>query len=103
MTPDPWSPTLRQMNVQNRVWEIVAAQRPRLSPTDTVEDVLLRVRQDGVPPYDALLAVEMLLNVPFDEVKEAMSQMDAWQSFRVSEETLDAAEAAAGELADPAG
>jgi hypothetical protein len=86
---------------RQRVDALVRAERSRLSQQDGVDDVLARLREDGVIPNDAILVIEDLFGLTFNAAKDALASSPAYSSrAKQSKPFQDAAEEALRQLAD---
>jgi hypothetical protein len=85
----------------DRVRALVAAERLRLAAPEGPNNVLVRLREDEVPPYDALLVIEQLFGLSFNEAKQALAASPEYGPIASRSRSIqDEAEAAAQQLAD---
>jgi hypothetical protein len=87
-------------SIRVRVDALLAKERLRRPDDDSVEEAFARLYADDVPPYDALLVVEELFDIPFHESKKAAAASPTYgPAFAASDGVREAAEAALDELA----
>jgi hypothetical protein len=72
-----------------------------MAPEDGVDEVLARLRGDGVIPNDAIEVLEQVFGLTFDASKRALASSPAYSAwFKGSQPLHDAAEEALRQLAD---
>src|SRR3954453_3422112 len=86
---------------RQRIDALLRFERSRMSPGDGLEEVLARLRGDGVIPNDAIDVIEELFGLTFNASKQALASSPAYAAwFEQSRPLHDAAEEALRRLAD---
>jgi hypothetical protein len=84
-----------------RVHELITAETEAMTESDTVESVLVRLRERAANPIEAIKVVETLFGLRYPAGKIALSRSPAWSAYvKQSERLHEVAEADFRQLAD---
>jgi hypothetical protein len=88
-------------SIPARVAALLAKEKSRRATNDTVDDVFARLHADHVPAYEAMIVVERLFGIHFNESKRAAAASSSYgPAFARSHGVQNAAEAALDQLAE---
>jgi len=87
--------------VRQHVQEFIAAETEAMTPDDTVDSVLIRLRERGATAIEAIKVVDALFSLKYPAGKIALHRSPAWADITRNAERLhDAASEAARRLSD---
>ena len=82
--------------VRQHVQEFIAAETEAMTPDDTVDSVLIRLRERGATAIEAIKVVDALFSLKYPAGKIALHRSPAWADITRNAERLhDAASEAA--------
>jgi hypothetical protein len=87
--------------LRQHVQEFIAAETKAMTPSDTVDSVLIRLRERGATAIEAIKVVDALFSLTYPEGKIALHRSPAWVDITRNAEALHhAAAEAAQRLSD---